>query len=324
MSTPPVSRIVILLRRGAGQTAVARRSDQLSARCAGQCSASQAHPDGLRSSLEDRPDLLRPPLLDLPAEQRHLRLERAVVDEHRATRRRGHPRRHGPVAVTGLPPPRTTRCCPPAAAGRGGLPGLHLAGPRAVRPTSALRRRGRRSGAERRVATVKAPSGAPLTSTCSTAAPLAATCARRTRRRPSWRRRSATGRRSGAGSRVHGDLLVDGTGSRPVGLAPRGGPASAARDLGYPVVSTLSDLIDTRRAALDAADASGCTCSVGDWQVISDLAFADLVLWLPTPPTTSWRSRSAAVEHGRDRALRGHRRASRAARASSRPQPSPR
>ncbi len=46
-------------------------------------------------------------------------------------------------------------------------------------------------------------------------------------------------------------------------------------------MSTLSDLA-TRHASLDAADLEWLHLLVGDWQVISDLAFADLVLWLPT------------------------------------------
>jgi len=43
----------------------------------------------------------------------------------------------------------------------------------------------------------------------------------------------------------------------------------------------MSDLI-ARLASLDAADTDWLHLLVGDWQVISDLAFADLVLWLPT------------------------------------------
>jgi len=43
----------------------------------------------------------------------------------------------------------------------------------------------------------------------------------------------------------------------------------------------MSDLIDTR-APLSTADSEWLHLLVGDWQVISDLAFADLVLWLPT------------------------------------------
>lgn len=47
-------------------------------------------------------------------------------------------------------------------------------------------------------------------------------------------------------------------------------------------MSTLSDLV-ARHGALDAADLEWLHLLVGDWQVVSDLAFADLVLWLPTP-----------------------------------------
>lgn len=46
-------------------------------------------------------------------------------------------------------------------------------------------------------------------------------------------------------------------------------------------MSTLSELAQ-RHAHLDAADLEWLHLLVGDWQVISDLAFADLVLWLPT------------------------------------------
>lgn len=46
-------------------------------------------------------------------------------------------------------------------------------------------------------------------------------------------------------------------------------------------VSTLSTLA-ARYAALDAHDLEWLHLLVGDWQVLSDLAFADLVLWLPT------------------------------------------
>lgn len=46
-------------------------------------------------------------------------------------------------------------------------------------------------------------------------------------------------------------------------------------------MSTLSDLV-TRHGPLDAADLEWLHLLVGDWQVVSDLAFADLVLWLPT------------------------------------------
>ena len=46
-------------------------------------------------------------------------------------------------------------------------------------------------------------------------------------------------------------------------------------------VSTLSNLAE-RYGALEPADLEWLHLLVGDWQMISDLAFADLVLWLPT------------------------------------------
>ena len=46
-------------------------------------------------------------------------------------------------------------------------------------------------------------------------------------------------------------------------------------------MSTLSDLV-ARHGALSAPDLEWLHLLVGDWQVVSDLAFADLVLWLPT------------------------------------------
>ena len=46
-------------------------------------------------------------------------------------------------------------------------------------------------------------------------------------------------------------------------------------------VSTLSTLA-ARYAALDAHDLEWLHLLVGDWQVLSDLAFADLVMWLHT------------------------------------------
>jgi len=46
-------------------------------------------------------------------------------------------------------------------------------------------------------------------------------------------------------------------------------------------VSTLSDLV-ARHSRLDPADVEWLHLLVGDWQLVSDLAFADLVLWLPT------------------------------------------
>ena len=46
-------------------------------------------------------------------------------------------------------------------------------------------------------------------------------------------------------------------------------------------MSTLSDLV-SRHSDLGPADVEWLHLLVGDWQIISDLAFADLVLWLPT------------------------------------------
>ncbi len=46
-------------------------------------------------------------------------------------------------------------------------------------------------------------------------------------------------------------------------------------------MSTLSDLVE-RYAYLEPAQVEWLHLLVGDWQFISDLAFADLVLWLPT------------------------------------------
>ncbi|MEN0128222.1 MAG: histidine kinase N-terminal domain-containing protein [Brevundimonas sp.] len=44
---------------------------------------------------------------------------------------------------------------------------------------------------------------------------------------------------------------------------------------------TLSDLVSRHATTLDAADVEWIHLLVGDWQAVSDLAFADLVLWLP-------------------------------------------
>ena len=45
-------------------------------------------------------------------------------------------------------------------------------------------------------------------------------------------------------------------------------------------VSTLSTLA-ARYAALDAHDLEWLHLLISDWQIIADLSFADLVLWLP-------------------------------------------
>jgi two-component sensor histidine kinase len=46
-------------------------------------------------------------------------------------------------------------------------------------------------------------------------------------------------------------------------------------------VPTLNNLV-TRHTALGPADVEWLHLLVGDWQIVSDLAFADLVLWVPT------------------------------------------
>lgn len=46
-------------------------------------------------------------------------------------------------------------------------------------------------------------------------------------------------------------------------------------------MSTLSDLV-SRHASLPDGDIEWLYLLVGDWQLVADLAFADLVLWLPT------------------------------------------
>jgi two-component sensor histidine kinase/PAS domain-containing protein len=66
----------------------------------------------------------------------------------------------------------------------------------------------------------------------------------------------------------------------------------------------MSDLIDSR-GPLAAADTEWLHLLVGDWQVISDLAFADLVLWLPTDDddfvaVAQCRPSTAATVHHED------------------------
>ena len=149
-----------------------------------------------------------------------------------------------------------------------------------VAPTSARNWAGMPSvGICRRVVTVKARSG----------------------RRP--RPRCATGRRS---RDLRGDELLVGEHRRHAArVGPEAGlggdvhrtPLAAgaieansrARDLGSVPVSTLSDLV-TRHTDLDPADVEWLHLLVGDWQLVSDLAFADLVLWLPTAGRASSRS----------------------------------
>jgi two-component sensor histidine kinase len=59
-------------------------------------------------------------------------------------------------------------------------------------------------------------------------------------------------------------------------------------------VPTLSDLIG-RHGELDPADADWLHQLVGDWQLLSDLSFADLILWIPDKDGTGW----VAVAHVR-------------------------
>jgi two-component sensor histidine kinase len=52
-------------------------------------------------------------------------------------------------------------------------------------------------------------------------------------------------------------------------------------------VPTLADLVRDR-TVLSVADAEWLHLLVGDWQLLSDLSFADLVLWLPEDDGTAW------------------------------------
>jgi two-component system, sensor histidine kinase PdtaS len=52
-------------------------------------------------------------------------------------------------------------------------------------------------------------------------------------------------------------------------------------------VPTLADLVRDR-TTLSVADAEWLHLLVGDWQLLSDLSFADLVLWLPEDDGTAW------------------------------------
>jgi len=46
-------------------------------------------------------------------------------------------------------------------------------------------------------------------------------------------------------------------------------------------VSTLSDLVHAQGRS-DEADVEWLHLLVGDWQLLADLAFADIVLWVPS------------------------------------------
>jgi Signal transduction histidine kinase len=52
-------------------------------------------------------------------------------------------------------------------------------------------------------------------------------------------------------------------------------------------VPTLSDLV-ARHTALDPADVEWMHSLVSDWQLLADLSFADLVLWIPLRDESAW------------------------------------
>lgn len=56
---------------------------------------------------------------------------------------------------------------------------------------------------------------------------------------------------------------------------------------------TLSEMIGSQ-STLSAQDVEWLHLLVGDWQVVADLAFSDLVLWLPATTASSWPSPTAA------------------------------
>ncbi len=76
--------------------------------------------------------------------------------------------------------------------------------------------------------------------------------------------------------------LVDG------GVRTHDVPARRPAEAGRPAARTYAGGVSTmtelamRHASIDPQDLEWLHLLVGDWQVVSDLAFADLVLWLPT------------------------------------------
>ncbi|MEU8378517.1 histidine kinase N-terminal domain-containing protein, partial [Streptosporangium sp. NPDC048865] len=50
---------------------------------------------------------------------------------------------------------------------------------------------------------------------------------------------------------------------------------------------TLSDLA-VRHTALDDADLEWMHSLVSDWQLLADLSFADLILWIPLKEGSGW------------------------------------
>src|SRR5690606_3996831 len=61
-------------------------------------------------------------------------------------------------------------------------------------------------------------------------------------------------------------------------------PAPGAHDAYVP---TLSDLV-ARHTALDPADVEWMHSLVSDWQLLADLSFADLILWIPLRDESAW------------------------------------
>jgi two-component sensor histidine kinase len=55
----------------------------------------------------------------------------------------------------------------------------------------------------------------------------------------------------------------------------------------HALVPTLSDLV-SRHTALDSADVDWIHSLVSDWQLLADLSFADLILWVPDQGGTRW------------------------------------
>src|SRR5665647_1904288 len=96
---------------------------------------------------------------------------------------------------------------------------------------------------------------------------------RRIRCRPAWWPPAQGSRRSEAWHLAAREASLRGPAMRLTSPHP-GAPRLSG-------VSTLSELV-SRHAELPTHDVEWLHLLVGDWQLISDLAFADLVLWLPT------------------------------------------
>ena len=61
----------------------------------------------------------------------------------------------------------------------------------------------------------------------------------------------------------------------------------APRTTHHSDVPTLSDLV-ARHTALDSADVEWMHSLVSDWQLLADLSFADLILWIPLRDGSAW------------------------------------